>query len=288
MTRFLFTPSSYSSSGGGLPKKNGLEKTGHQHDPNMYKATTPTTPYGKAPTPNGNASYITGAQQYLNLIHPWTTGFASVHNPIGSPNIITPQAQGYDTSLGGADITVTHTDWNQQWNKTLSALTTTTATFKQYLFGVRRVVSMVRPRLIHTYTVPLDTSVDPITNTWQAARMWRLKVFFVSSDPSPCYDGDGVGCAIDNCWEDFNTGQDDTDLDGCGNICDADYDQSGIVGFPDFGQFVAAFGSTDEEKCHNEPIPGCTVGFPDFGSFVSMFGSIPGPSGPTAGTTACP
>jgi hypothetical protein len=42
------------------------------------------------------------------------------------------------------------------------------------------------------------------------------------------------------------------------------------------------------EKCHNEPIPGCSVGFPDFGSFVSMFGSIPGPSGPTSGTTACP
>jgi hypothetical protein len=132
--------------------------------------------------------------------------------------------------------------------------------------------------------VPLDPTTDPITTNWQAARLWRLKVFFLSNDD----DGDGVGDQIDNCSEDFNTGQDDTDADGCGNICDADYDQSGIVGFPDFGQFVSAFGSRDMEKCHNEPIPFCTVDFPDFGAFVGMFGSAPGPSGPTAGTTACP
>jgi hypothetical protein len=227
-------------------------------------------------------------QQYLNTIHPWTTGTASVHNPGGSPFQITPKATGYDRSLGGADITVTHYDWNQVWNKTLSTLTTATFTTKQYLFGVGRVVSMVRPRLIHGYDVPLDPGSDPITNIWQAARMWRLKVFFLDHSEIPCGDCDGVGDAFDNCSEDSNTGQDDTDGDSCGNICDADYDQTGIVGFPDFGQFVSAFGSTDMEKCHNEPIPGCIVGFPDFGSFVSMFGDPPGPSGPTAGTTACP
>ena len=107
----------------------------------------------------------------------------------------------------------------------------------------------------------------------------------------PDFDSDGVADALDNCSEDVNTGQDDTDVDDCGNICDCDYDQSGSCGFPDFGQFVGAFGwwpPPDEEKCHNEPIPGCSVGFPDFGSFVAMFGSAPGPSGTTAGTTACP
>jgi hypothetical protein len=54
--------------------------TGDRLQSNTAKATTPTTPNGKAPTPNGNASFITRAQQYLNLIHPWTTGFASVQN----------------------------------------------------------------------------------------------------------------------------------------------------------------------------------------------------------------
>ena len=80
----------------------------------------------------------------------------------------------------------------------------------------------------------------------------------------------------------------DTDGDDCGNLCDADYDQNGTTGFPDFGEFTAAFSSNDEEKCHFEPIPGCTVGFPDFGFFTAHFSAAPGPSGTTAGTTACP
>ena len=60
-------------------------------------------------------------RRYLNRIHPWTTVFASVHNPIGSPHVITPQAQGYDISLGGADITVTHYDRRQVWNSEYSS-----------------------------------------------------------------------------------------------------------------------------------------------------------------------
>jgi hypothetical protein len=244
-------------------------------------------------TPNGApASYITGMQRYLNLIHPWTTGFAKVHNAKGSkwgpisPPAITPQAQGYDISLGGADITVTHYDWNQVWNRTLSTLTTTTHTWKQYLYGVGRVVSMVRPRLIHTYTVPLDTVNDPIENTWNVARMHALKVFFVSA-PDFDFDGDGVGDAFDNCSEAPNSAQDDIDFDDCGNLCDADYDQSGTVGFGDFGSFAQNFGTTNQLYNHTEPVYD-TVGFGDFGFFAANFGTNPGPSGTTAGTVACP
>jgi hypothetical protein len=165
------------------------------------RATTPTTPYGKAPTPYGNASFITGMRQYLNLIHPWTTGFAKVHNAKASPTgwieakgslprwiwrrgrinpaTITPQAQGYDISLGGVTLSVKKYDWNQHFNPTLSTLTTTTTTpYTQILTGVTRVVSMVRPRLIHTYKVPIDPA-EPIENIRQTARLWRLKVFFL-------------------------------------------------------------------------------------------------------------
>ena len=115
--------------------------------------------------------------------------------------------------------------------------------------------------------------------------LWGTPAF---AGTAPDFDNDGVGDQIDNCSEDANTGQDDTDTDSCGNACDADYDDSGVTGFPDFGQFVAAFLGTDQEKCHIEPIPGCVVGFPDFGAFVGMFLSPPGPSGTTSGTTACP
>jgi hypothetical protein len=103
-----------------------------------------------------------------------------------------------------------------------------------------------------------------------------------------CGDGDGVIDYLDNCSEVYNPGQDDTDGDGCGNLCDADYDNNGTPGFPDFGEFTRAFSTNDEEKCHNEPIPGCTVGFPDFGFFAANFSVTPGPSGTTVGTIACP
>jgi len=169
--------------------------TGTGKTANTAKATTPTTPTEEAPTPYGNASFITGMERYLNLIHPWTTGFASVKNPWGY-NLITPQASGYDTSLGGADITVTHYDWNHIWNQQLSTISTTTSTTKQYLYGVGRVVSMVRPRLIHTYTVPLDSVNDPIENTWSVARMWRLKVFFVPEPAGILLLGAGIAALL--------------------------------------------------------------------------------------------
>jgi hypothetical protein len=170
--------------------------TGPGTEANTAKATTPTTPYGRAPTPYGNVSFVTGMRRYLNLIHPWTTGFAKVHNAKGSPKVITPQAQGYDIDLGGADITVTHYTWWWNWNSTLSTLTTTTVTTKQYLYGVGRVVSLVRPRLIHTYTVPLNTSADPIENTRQVARLWSLKVFFVPEPAGMLLLGVGIAALL--------------------------------------------------------------------------------------------
>ena len=106
--------------------------------------------------------------------------------------------------------------------------------------------------------------------------------------PLPDSDGDGVSDVNDNCSDDVNPDQDDTDADDCGNLCDADYDDSGTVGFSDFAQFAAVFGGGDEEKCHIEPIAPCTVGFAQFAFFAQNFGGTPGPSGTTAGTPACP
>jgi hypothetical protein len=113
--------------------------------------------------------------------------------------------------------------------------------------------------------------------------LWGTPAFAESSDQ------DGVADQSDNCSEVPNAAQDDTDGDGCGNACDADYDQNGAVGFPDFGIFLQCFGTADELCQHVEPIGGGRlVGFPDFGFFSANFSSVPGPSGPTSGTTACP
>jgi hypothetical protein len=170
--------------------------TGTGKSANTAKATTPRTPSGKAPTPYGNASFITGMQRYLHQIHPWTTGFASVKSQSQGVLVFTPQAQGYDISLGGADITVTHYDWNWNWNQTLNTFTTTTQSFKQYLKGVERVVSMVRPRLIHTYTVPLSTSADSTEYTGTKGRLWRLKVFFLPEPAGMLLLGAGIAVLL--------------------------------------------------------------------------------------------
>ena len=45
-------------------------------------------------------------------------------------------------------------------------------------------------------------------------------------------DLDGVEDEFDNCSDVVNYGQDDTDGDDCGNSCDADYNDDGVVGHP--------------------------------------------------------
>jgi hypothetical protein len=66
-----------------------------------------------------------------------------------------------------------------------------------------------------------------------------------------------------------------------------DYDDTGIVGFVDFSAFSGAYASFNLEMDHTEPVVG-PVGFIDFSTFAGAYGSIPGPSGATAGTIACP
>ena len=106
--------------------------------------------------------------------------------------------------------------------------------------------------------------------------------------PVPDPDGDGIDSPFDNCSLRANPAQDDTDADGCGNLCDADYAQSGTVSIADFGRFALCFGTPDEICQHAEPIGGRLVGIGDFGFFVNSFAIVPGPSGTTSGTKACP
>ena len=113
---------------------------------------------------------------------------------------------------------------------------------------------------------------------------WGTPAF---AEDSVDLDLDGIGDRLDNCSEVSNPEQDDTDLDDCGNLCDSDYDQSGATGFGDFGFFKSCFGENNPLCNHTEPVTD-TVGFGDLGFFLSSFGTVPGPSGPTAGTTACP
>lgn len=55
-------------------------------------------------------------------------------------------------------------------------------------------------------------------------------------------DTDLLDDIVDNCRDVANGSQTDTDLDGCGNACDADYDNNGKVGGSDFNRLRDCFG----------------------------------------------
>jgi hypothetical protein len=55
---------------------------------------------------------------------------------------------------------------------------------------------MVRPRLVHDYNVPLDPSVDSITNIRQLARLWSLKVFFLPEPTGMLMLGVGIAALL--------------------------------------------------------------------------------------------
>lgn len=56
-------------------------------------------------------------------------------------------------------------------------------------------------------------------------------------------DNDLVQDADDNCTSVSNDGQLDTNQDGFGNACDADYTNDGVVGGPDYFILSVAYGA---------------------------------------------
>jgi hypothetical protein len=97
-------------------------------------------------------------------------------------------------------------------------------------------------------------------------------------------DGDGVDNNFDNCTGIANGDQKDTDHDGCGNMCDADYDQTGTTSTVDFGTFKAGFpfgvGNPSYNPNTDHDCTG-TTSTVDFGLFKAEFvpPGTPGPSG---------
>jgi hypothetical protein len=164
--------------------------SGPGHQANTAKATKSTTPSGPAPTPYGNKSFITAKNYYLHKINPWTTGFVSVYNYLSGPQA-TPQLQGYDKSLVGTDITVTHFGTFVTYDITQNKTTLSYTTFKQYLTSVMRVVSLIRPRLVHAYLKPTNPA-DPIEANNNLAELWTMKVYFVPEPAAVVMLGTGI------------------------------------------------------------------------------------------------
>jgi hypothetical protein len=138
---------------------------------------------------------------------------------------------------------------------------------------------------IQLVTPVLTRWLQPAAN-FETGGVGILKLHFIEYDS---FDGDGVADEIDNCSEVPNSDQDDTDGDDCGNLCDADYDQSGSTAIADFNLFRSAFLTPSPLFKHVEPVVDSNVSVADFNFFrLAFLASPPGPSGTTEGTIACP
>ncbi len=105
-------------------------------------------------------------------------------------------------------------------------------------------------------------------------------------------DFDGVADAQDNCLIAANASQLDTNADGYGNICDADWNSpnDGVVGGPDLLEIGRCFGMASDPSCADVDCNGDAVtGGPELLCFGAAFGEAPGPSGlACAGAVPCP
>ncbi|MCH7708333.1 MAG: thrombospondin type 3 repeat-containing protein [Myxococcales bacterium] len=105
-------------------------------------------------------------------------------------------------------------------------------------------------------------------------------------------DGDGLVNSEDNCTAVANPDQFDSDADGYGNACDADFDNDGVVGASDFIILSGAFGSQAGDANWNPDVDSNhdgAIGALEFITLSGQFGSAPGPSGLScAGTVPCP
>ena len=91
-------------------------------------------------------------------------------------------------------------------------------------------------------------------------------------------DGDGVCDAVDNCSLVANADQRDSDGDGIGNRCDADFDNNGVVNTLDLIRLKADFGKTGASLVTDLNGDG-VVNNTDLAIFKTLFGKPPGPSG---------
>lgn len=92
----------------------------------------------------------------------------------------------------------------------------------------------------------------------------------------PDYDSDGVLDPVDNCIEIANPDQRDTDSDGYGNICDADFDNQLLVEFSDLAYLKSKMLTSDPDADLNGS---GKVDAVDLLLLQDQFFAPPGPSG---------
>lgn len=109
-----------------------------------------------------------------------------------------------------------------------------------------------------------------LSGTFLPFRASVLRSFLVADA-----DADGVADANDNCLGLANTNQSDADGDGFGDLCDADFDQSGMVNSVDLAILKEAIGTRSPRADANGD---GFVNALDAAILKNRFGKAPGPS----------
>ena len=108
---------------------------------------------------------------------------------------------------------------------------------------------------------------------------------------APDQDGDGVLDHEDNCIRHANPTQRDTDIDGFGNICDADFTNDGNVSLNDYFMLSRAIFTWRGHPAYDKHVDLDGDGAIDLGDFLGLSAAFGGPPGPSAldcaGTVPC-
>lgn len=91
---------------------------------------------------------------------------------------------------------------------------------------------------------PIDAPPTPVPSDGAFRNPFGIAIKIPPVAPVLDADGDGVPDSRDNCQGVANPNQVDTNLDGIGNRCDADFDNSGGVGNSDYNRLIEAWGTT--------------------------------------------
>lgn len=175
------------------------------------------------------------------------------------------------------------------------------------LNGISRTTNPVDVSLYVRFGAPPTTSVydcagvatgnfaacefdEPQVGTWYAlaVRVTGTVAYqiaateFGPSPPGPDTDGDTVEDALDNCTLLANAAQKDIDSDGCGDVCDGDFNNNGAIEASDFSLLKTAY-LTESGQPGYDPLADmdCSgaVDAMDFAFFKPGYGHPAGPSG---------
>jgi len=125
--------------------------------------------------------------------------------------------------------------------------------------------------LSHGQVLFLDAEVVDGNGDSSSASQSVLVGIFVDDD------SDGIANQFDNCLNQSNPNQRDTDFDGYGNVCDADFNNNNIVDPLDFSLLKSVLGSP---SAPDQDLNGNGIVDPlDFSVLKSLLGQAPGPSG---------